>query len=70
MLTKTIIYMKINFVMSFWMKECLKYMIQIKKLILYTPINFIDFKGPLYFYKSIFNGDTNIDKVKQDKKTI
>ena len=35
-----------------------------------APINFIGFKGPLYLYKDIFNGDTSIEKSRRRSKRI
>ena len=34
-----------------------------------SPISFIGFKGPLYIFKSIYNGDISLEDVEKDKKT-
>ena len=34
-----------------------------------APISFIGFKGPLHIFKSIYNGDIDLEDVEKDKKT-
>ena len=33
-----------------------------------TRTIFISFRGPLHLYKNIYNGNTNIEKAKEDRK--
>ena len=35
-----------------------------------APINFIDSKGPLHLYKTIFSGDTSIEKAEKNKNNL
>ena len=35
-----------------------------------APISFIGFKGPLYIFKSIYNGNIALEDVEKDKKNL
>ena len=35
-----------------------------------APINFIDFKGSMYIYNNIKNGETSIEKIEEDRKKL